>query len=84
MFINANVENAQVKINIEDNGLGIAEEHKSKIFEMFYRASEKSQGSGLGLYIVKETLVKLKGSIQLDSNLGQGSRFTIRLPNQIN
>lgn len=84
VFINAKVESEQVKINIEDNGLGIAEEHKSKIFEMFYRASEKSQGSGLGLYIVKETLVKLKGSIQFDSNLGQGSRFTIWLPNQIN
>lgn len=82
VFIRAATEQDQVRIDIEDNGLGIAEEHQSKIFEMFYRASEKSQGSGLGLYIVRETLSKLKGSIQLKSKAGGGSVFTIWVPNR--
>jgi signal transduction histidine kinase len=67
-------------IKVEDNGQGIAQEYHSKIFEMFYRANEKSKGSGLGLYIVKEALMKLSGSIQLDSTPGLGTTITIKLP----
>jgi signal transduction histidine kinase len=70
----------QLKIQIEDNGIGISDEHLPKIFEMFYRASEKSQGSGLGLYIVKETLDKLGGSIQVKSTHGHGSIFSLEVP----
>ncbi len=81
VLIRAEAEGDQVRIEIEDNGLGIAAEHHSRIFEMFYRASEKSQGSGLGLYIVRETLTKLNGSIKFHSLAGQGSRFTVWLPN---
>ena len=66
-------------LHIEDNGQGIAPEFQSKIFDMFFRASESSQGSGLGLYIVKETLAKLSGSIQLTSIPQQGSTFSISL-----
>ncbi len=80
VFIKARVDENQFRIDIEDNGLGIAPEHQEKIFEMFYRASEKSQGSGLGLYIVQETLVRLKGSIKMKSTVGQGSSFTLWLP----
>lgn len=71
----------QVEIVIQDNGLGIAEEHHSKVFEMFYRASSSAKGSGLGLFIVKESVNKMKGSIQLKSKKGQGSKFIIILPN---
>ena len=67
-------------IKLEDNGQGIAQEYHAKIFDMFYRANEKSKGSGLGLYIVKEALMKLSGSIQLDSSLGVGTIITIKLP----
>jgi signal transduction histidine kinase len=81
VLIKAEAEGDQIRIDIEDNGLGIAVEHQPRIFEMFYRASEKSQGSGLGLYIVRETLTKLNGSIKFHSSPGQGSRFTIWLPN---
>jgi signal transduction histidine kinase len=73
------VENKTLKISIKDNGIGIAPEHQPKIFEMFYRASEKSQGSGLGLYIVKETLDKLNGEIAVSSSLGQGSTFRLQI-----
>ncbi|MBP9925368.1 MAG: HAMP domain-containing histidine kinase [Cyclobacteriaceae bacterium] len=81
VYIKAQVEEPMIRIDIEDNGLGIATEHQSKVFEMFYRASEKSQGSGLGLYIVQETLAKLKGAIQLRSTVYKGSTFSVWLPN---
>ncbi|EMR04231.1 PAS domain S-box protein [Cesiribacter andamanensis] len=71
----------QVRIDISDNGLGIAPEHQEKIFEMFYRATENSTGSGLGLYIVKESLAKLNGEISVASEPGAGTRFSIYLPN---
>jgi len=69
-------------IQVEDNGQGIATEYHGKIFDMFFRASEHSKGSGLGLYIVKEALMKLSGSIKLESTVGVGTTFTIMLPNR--
>jgi len=48
---------------------------------MFYRVSTKSVGSGLGLYIVKETVEKLRGVIRLESECGKGTAFSIHLPN---
>jgi signal transduction histidine kinase len=69
-------------IIVEDNGIGIQEEYVSKIFNMFFRASEKSFGSGLGLYIVKQSVEKLGGSIQVESKLNRGTKFTVVLPNR--
>jgi signal transduction histidine kinase len=69
----------QVIISVADNGEGIAEEHQEKIFEMFYRASTNSDGTGLGLYMVKEVLDKVNGMITLKSEPGKGSVFTIRM-----
>lgn len=68
-------------IHFRDNGIGIEEQFQQQIFEMFFRASNHSDGSGLGLYIVKETLDKLGGSILLDSTPGEGTCFSITLPN---
>ena len=65
---------------IQDNGVGISEEHLPRIFEMFFRASENADGSGLGLYIVKETLDKLNGEISAQSSLHEGTTFIITLP----
>ncbi len=67
-------------LHIEDNGQGIAPEYQTKIFDMFFRGNESSKGSGLGLYIVKETLEKLSGNIQLTSTLRQGSTFSVSMP----
>ena len=67
-------------IQVKDNGLGIDQIYLDKIFQMFFRASEKSKGSGLGLYIVKEALTKLDGSIQVESNLGAGTTFMVKIP----
>ena len=68
-------------INIEDNGKGIAQEHLNKIFDMFYRADNSSEGSGIGLYIVRETVQKMGGQIKVSSLQGVGTKFEIRLPN---
>lgn len=65
---------------ISDNGIGIKEYHLEKIFDMFYRTSDHSTGSGLGLYIVRETIKKLGGTIRVESVVNQGTTFTITLP----
>lgn len=80
IFIGAIQKGDHIIITVKDNGLGIAPEHHTRIFDMFYRASESSEGSGLGLYIVKETLDKLEGSISVQSSIGKGSEFTVTLP----
>jgi len=67
-------------LKVADNGQGIPKEFHTKVFDMFFRANEKSKGSGLGLYIVKEAIMKLSGSIQLDSEPRAGTTFTVRLP----
>lgn len=81
-FIHVNVsENkSEIVFKIEDNGKGIKNEHLDKIFNMFYRASEDSNGSGLGLYIVKETIEKLKGTVDVQSEYDSGTTFIVRIP----
>lgn len=71
-------EGDEIVLKIEDNGAGIAKEYQQKIFDMFYRATERSEGSGLGLYIAKEMVDKLNGTIELKSIPGKGSKFEIR------
>jgi len=80
IIINVFPDKGGILIRIADNGKGIADEHISKIFDMFYRASESSNGSGLGLYIMKETLAKLKGAVSVESKLDKGTTFTLRIP----
>ncbi len=79
IFVECSKENAT--ITIEDNGIGIADKDKEKIFEMFYRATKLSTGSGLGMYIVKESLDKLGGTITLESELTKGTKFIVEIPN---
>ena len=69
------------EISVKDNGLGIPEEQQNRIFEMFYRAHYKAAGTGLGLYIVKSSVEKLGGTIQLKSREGEGADFLVSLPN---
>ncbi|MCS6823216.1 MAG: PAS domain-containing sensor histidine kinase [Cytophagaceae bacterium] len=70
-----------VQIIVQDNGIGIKEEYLDKIFNMFFRASETSYGSGLGLYIVKQIVEKLEGRIEVSSEINKGTSFKITLPN---
>jgi hypothetical protein len=69
-------------IQIKDNGIGIAPEYKTKVYEMFFRATEKSIGSGLGLYIVKSMMDKLNGQISFESTLNAGTTFLLTIPNR--
>jgi signal transduction histidine kinase len=69
-------------ITIKDNGVGIAQSCLPSVFNMFYRANEKSQGAGLGLYIARETVRKLRGSIEITSEEDRGTTVTIVLPNE--
>jgi signal transduction histidine kinase len=78
--INAVHSNNQIQFMIEDNGVGIEDRYLNSIFEMFYQANEKSEGSGLGLYIAKQSAQKLNGRIQVYSEFGIGTRFEINLP----
>jgi PAS domain S-box-containing protein len=66
-------------IRISDNGIGISEEHQSKVFNLFFRASIQSYGSGMGMYIVKNAVERLRGTIHLESVYGVGSLFTVSL-----
>ncbi len=72
-----------ISISISDNGIGIEEEHMPKIFDMFYRGTELSEGSGLGMYIVKQSVDKLEGKITISSQFKEGTTFEILLPNSI-
>jgi signal transduction histidine kinase len=72
-----------VVISFKDNGLGISEKCMPNIFNMFYRASERSDGAGLGLYMVKEFVEKLKGTVTVTSFENKSTSVTIVLPNMI-
>ncbi len=69
-----------VSFSVEDNGLGIADEHQSNIFETYYTIGNVAGSSGLGLSNVRDAVQKLRGKIELKSKQGQGSVFTIILP----
>jgi signal transduction histidine kinase len=69
-----------IEFEIADNGIGIPEEEQEKIFEMFYRYAPDTNGSGLGLFIVKEVLAKIGGTISLKSARLKGSAFRVNLP----
>ncbi|MCU0448526.1 MAG: PAS domain-containing sensor histidine kinase [Bernardetiaceae bacterium] len=69
-------------LKVADNGIGIPEVHLPLIFDMFYRAEPSySEGTGLGLYMAKEAVARLQGSIRVESEAGRGATFVIGLPN---
>ncbi len=80
--VKGTVDSTHCTFSVDDNGLGIAAEHIPKIFDIFYRAHDTKAGAGLGLYLVRETVQKLGGDIQVSSDTRQGSRFTVTLPNE--
>lgn len=82
--IKISVDHLCADISFADNGIGIKDSSLKRIFEMFYRATNQSDGSGIGLYIVKNAVDKLGGQIKVASTPGEGTRFHILLPNRIN
>lgn len=81
--VNATITPANLTLMIRDNGIGIPREQLSRVFGMFYRATEKSQGAGLGLYIVKEIVDKLEGTITITSEPGVETQIRITIPNHL-
>ena len=71
----------EIILKFSDNGIGISQQHLDKIFDMFYRAHDDSKGTGLGLFILQETVRKMNGSVQVESTSGVGTVFTLTLPN---
>ena len=84
IVIKIHVDHLCADITFADNGIGIKEASLKRIFEMFYRATDQGDGSGIGLYIVKNAVDKLGGQIKVASSPGEGTRFHILLPNRIN
>ena len=84
IHLTANLSDSEVKIIVEDQGIGIAKKHLSRLFERFYRVdkarSRKLGGTGLGLAIVKHIAQAHGGQVTVKSTAGKGSTFTIHLP----
>ena len=84
MTVASRVEGAVVLCDVSDTGPGISAEHHSRVFERFYRVdkarSRELGGTGLGLSIVKHLTQAMGGSVEVTSQVGQGSTFTVRLP----
>ncbi len=82
-YVNISVELKPegAEIIVKDNGIGISKDKQEKVFDMFYRVSKSSVGSGLGLYLVREAASKLDGHITLESAPGVGSSFIVSIPN---
>jgi len=84
--ITVNIESAKdtLVIRITDNGIGIGKENLSQIFEKFFRIPTGDihdyEGSGLGLYFVKNTVLQMHGKIRVSSQIGNGTTFTIEFP----
>lgn len=78
--IDISKDNQNIHIQVKDNGIGMSEETQSKIFKMFFRANRKIKGTGLGLHILNRAIDKLDGSVEIESELGVGSKFTVTLP----
>lgn len=74
----------EITVTVEDNGIGIEYTAQEKVFDMYYRANGSTDGSGLGLYLVKKGIERLNGKIELISTPGNGTTFTITLPTSNN
>lgn len=78
--VNVDITEHSASLAIEDNGKGIEKDHLPNIYKMFYRATDDGAGSGLGLYIVKEAIEKLNGHINIESEVGKGTKVKLQIP----
>ena len=81
LSLHVKVMDNMATIEVSDNGIGIEEQHLDKIFTLFYRVTNTTDGAGLGLYIIKETVDKLSGYIIINSHKNDGTNIKVILPN---
>ncbi|MFN8393606.1 MAG: ATP-binding protein [Bacteroidia bacterium] len=81
LTVNIKADAHRAECAFTDNGVGIDPEHLEKVFDLFFRASVQATGSGLGLYITHNAIQKLGGTVQVSSQLGQGTTFLLTIPN---
>ncbi len=79
--ISASITPFDISIQIHDNGIGIHPDYLPSVYKMFYRGTNSSDGAGLGLYIVKEMVEKLDGSLVINSKFGMETQIILTLPN---
>ncbi len=82
--ISVKTDSEKASIKIEDNGIGILDQHLNNIFKMFFRSANSVNGLGIGLYIVKEALNRIGGEISVHSDYGAGTAFYLEIPNYLN
>ena len=84
VHISHKVENDMIVIRVSDSGIGISKEDQENLFQKFHRIksaeTEEIQGTGLGLWLTKEIIQKLKGSIEVESIQGVGTHFIVKFP----
>ena len=84
MEVTVKITEEKATIKIEDNGVGILDQHLNNIFKMFFRSNNSVNGLGIGLYIVKEALTRIGGEISVHSTQGVGTAFYLEIPNFLN
>jgi len=82
LSIHVNETAEGIDLEVSDNGIGVEQEDLENLFDMFYRATSQNTGSGIGLYIVREAVAKLEGSISVQSEPGEGTKFNVLIPNK--
>jgi signal transduction histidine kinase len=80
VHLQINEDDMKLVIRVEDNGSGIPSEIVSKVFNMFYRGSEKSKGNGLGLYLVEKAVNALGGTCRIESEPNEYFVFESEIP----
>ena len=80
LFVQSRVEGKWIRIDIRDSGVGISEENKEKIFDPFFTTKSVGEGTGLGLSVSYGIIQKHHGEITVESELGKGADFIIKLP----
>ncbi|UZR99892.1 sensor histidine kinase [Chondrinema litorale] len=80
IWITYEKDETEIYISVEDNGIGIEDQFRHKVFEMYFRAHPFSKGNGLGLYVVKKITENFNGSFEVDSNLGKRTKITLTFP----
>lgn len=81
--INITITPISAQIIIQDSGIGIEQEIINNVFDMFFKGINQNAGSGLGLFITKQSVKRLKGIINLESEINKGTKISITLPNNI-